>query len=63
MQALIIRLSLVVGKFLEVLHEAVASGLRDGVDDIQNNGAIQTQHGWMHIHGMCWPIPRVCRVE
>ncbi|KAI0088245.1 hypothetical protein BDY19DRAFT_891510 [Irpex rosettiformis] len=37
-------------KFLDVLHEAVQSGLRDGVDDIQINGAIQTQQGWMHIH-------------
>jgi hypothetical protein len=38
-------------KFLEVLHEAIQGGLRDGVDDIQINGAIQTQQGWMHIHG------------
>ncbi|KAI0342322.1 hypothetical protein BDW22DRAFT_1407477 [Trametopsis cervina] len=37
-------------KFRDVLHEAVESGLRDGVDDIQINGAIQTQEGWMHIH-------------
>ncbi|OBZ76662.1 Tubulin-specific chaperone C [Grifola frondosa] len=26
------------------------SALRDEVDDIQANGAIQTQQGWMHIH-------------
>ncbi|KZT65192.1 hypothetical protein DAEQUDRAFT_731711 [Daedalea quercina L-15889] len=36
--------------FRDVLHEAVQGGLRDGVDDIQKNGAIQTQVGWMHIH-------------
>lgn len=37
--------------FIETLHEAILSGLRDGVDEIQINGAIQTQQGWMHIHG------------
>jgi len=37
-------------KFREVLHEAIRSGLEDGVDDIQINGAVQTQQGWMHIH-------------
>lgn len=37
-------------RFREVLHEAVQSALADGVDDIQKNGAIQTQQGWMHIH-------------
>lgn len=42
-----------IAKFRDVLHEAVESGLRDGVDDIQINGAIQTQEGWMHIHGAC----------
>ncbi|KAI0826213.1 hypothetical protein BC629DRAFT_1578645 [Irpex lacteus] len=36
--------------FREILHEAIQSGLRDEVDDIQINGAIQTQQGWMHIH-------------
>lgn len=35
-----------------MLHEAIKSALRDGADDIQKNGAIQTQAGWMHIHGM-----------
>ncbi|KAF7798190.1 hypothetical protein EIP86_009407 [Pleurotus ostreatoroseus] len=30
-------------KFLGVLHEAIHSALRDGVDEIQKNGAIQTQ--------------------
>ncbi|OCH94570.1 hypothetical protein OBBRIDRAFT_789045 [Obba rivulosa] len=38
------------GAFRELLHEAVQSGLRDDVDDIQRNGAMQTQQGWMHIH-------------
>lgn len=36
--------------FKELLHEAIQSGLKDGVDDIQKNGAIQVQQGWMHIH-------------
>lgn len=43
--------SLSLDKFVGVLHEAISSGLRDGVDEIQINGAIQTQDGWMHIHG------------
>ena len=38
-------------KFRDLLHETIQEGLRDGVDDIQINGAIQTQQGWMHIHG------------
>ncbi|KAI0922686.1 hypothetical protein AcV5_009591 [Taiwanofungus camphoratus] len=37
-------------KFREVLHEAIQSALRDGIDDIQANAAVQTQQGWMHIH-------------
>ncbi|EMD36987.1 hypothetical protein CERSUDRAFT_95256 [Gelatoporia subvermispora B] len=36
--------------FRDLLHEAVQSALRDEIDDIQRNGAIQTQQGWMHIH-------------
>ncbi|KAI1786927.1 hypothetical protein LXA43DRAFT_975521 [Ganoderma leucocontextum] len=36
--------------FREALHEAVQSALCDGVDEVQKNGAIQTQEGWMHIH-------------
>ncbi|KAJ3482018.1 hypothetical protein NLI96_g7278 [Meripilus lineatus] len=36
--------------FLNILHEAIESGLNDGVDEVQKNGAIQTQQGWMHIH-------------
>ena len=34
------------------MHEALQSGLKDDVDDIQRNGAIQTQQGWMHINGL-----------
>ncbi|KAI0372533.1 hypothetical protein BV20DRAFT_1034592 [Pilatotrama ljubarskyi] len=37
-------------RFREVLHEAVHSALRDGVDEVQKNGAIQVREGWMHIH-------------
>ncbi|KAF8352066.1 hypothetical protein F5887DRAFT_933792 [Amanita rubescens] len=37
-------------KFREALHEAIQAGLREGVDEIQTNGAIQLQNGWMHIH-------------
>ncbi|KAI9060087.1 hypothetical protein FKP32DRAFT_1578824 [Trametes sanguinea] len=37
-------------RFREVLHEAIQSALRDGVDEVQKNGAIQTREGWMHIH-------------
>lgn len=36
--------------FLELLHDAVRSGLTDDVDEVQRNGAIQTQQGWMHIN-------------
>ncbi|KAA1474370.1 hypothetical protein DENSPDRAFT_840939 [Dentipellis sp. KUC8613] len=36
--------------FLRLLHTAVSSGLREGIDDIQINGATQLQEGWMHIH-------------
>ncbi|KAI0725978.1 hypothetical protein C8Q72DRAFT_888126 [Fomitopsis betulina] len=36
--------------FRNVLHEAIQSALRDGADEIQKNGAIQIQAGWMHIH-------------
>ncbi|EIW53324.1 uncharacterized protein TRAVEDRAFT_82544, partial [Trametes versicolor FP-101664 SS1] len=38
-------------RFREVLHGAVQSALRDGADEVQKNGAIQTREGWMHIHG------------
>lgn len=40
--------------FVELLHNAVKTGLTDGVDDIQKNAAIQFQEGWMHIHGKVW---------
>lgn len=43
--------------FRPLLHEAISSGLADGVDDIQINGALQTQFGWMHINGMCTNLP------
>ncbi|GJE86402.1 hypothetical protein PsYK624_024820 [Phanerochaete sordida] len=37
-------------RFLEIMHEAIRAALRDGVDEVQKNGAVQTQEGWMHIH-------------
>ncbi|KIM92261.1 hypothetical protein PILCRDRAFT_810317 [Piloderma croceum F 1598] len=37
-------------KFRKILHEAIQSGLREDVDDIQRNGALQLQSGWMHIN-------------
>jgi len=37
-------------KFRQLLHEAVKRGLDADVDDIQRNGALQLQQGWMHIH-------------
>ncbi|TBU23553.1 hypothetical protein BD311DRAFT_673735 [Dichomitus squalens] len=37
-------------RFLAVLHEAIQSALRDGVDEVQKAGATQTHAGWMHIH-------------
>ncbi|KAI0074935.1 hypothetical protein K474DRAFT_1709427 [Panus rudis PR-1116 ss-1] len=43
--------------FVEILHEAVKSGLTDGVDEIQKNGALQLQQGWMHIHDERNPPP------
>ncbi|TFY77743.1 hypothetical protein EWM64_g6271 [Hericium alpestre] len=36
--------------FRELLQEAIAKGLAEGVDDIQINGAKQIGQGWMHIH-------------
>ena len=45
-----------IDKFIGVLHEAIHSALQDGVDDVQKNGAIQTQQGWMHIHGKSSPL-------
>ena len=46
-------------KFVDVLHEAIQSALHDGVDEDQINAAIQTQQGWMHIHGSVLPSPRL----
>ncbi|KAI0672292.1 hypothetical protein C8Q78DRAFT_740552 [Trametes maxima] len=37
-------------RFRAVLHDAIQSALRDGLDEVQKNGAIQTGEGWMHIH-------------
>jgi len=37
-------------KFRQLLHGALQSGLEADVDDIQRNGALQMQQGWMHIH-------------
>ncbi|KAJ7507215.1 hypothetical protein B0H11DRAFT_1705976 [Mycena galericulata] len=37
-------------KFRVLLHEAIQDGLREGVDDIQINGAAQLENGWMHVH-------------
>jgi len=37
-------------KFRSVLHKAIKDGLTEEVDDIQINGALQLQEGWMHIH-------------
>ncbi|KAG1873068.1 hypothetical protein DFJ58DRAFT_885100 [Suillus subalutaceus] len=37
-------------KFRAIMHEAIQSGLREKVDDIWINGALQLQQGWMHIH-------------
>ncbi|EGO01073.1 hypothetical protein SERLA73DRAFT_27242, partial [Serpula lacrymans var. lacrymans S7.3] len=37
-------------KFRALLHQAIQTGLREGADDIQINGALQLQNGWMHIH-------------
>ncbi|KAJ7216631.1 hypothetical protein GGX14DRAFT_442246 [Mycena pura] len=36
--------------FRTLLHEAIQEGLRQQVDDIQINGALQLGNGWMHIH-------------
>lgn len=39
-------------KFRDLLHKAILETIRDGSDEIQTNGALQLQQGWMHIHGM-----------
>jgi len=38
--------------FVEVLHSAIKDGLKEGIDETQKAMAVQTNHGWMHIHGM-----------
>ncbi|KAK7049979.1 hypothetical protein VNI00_005410 [Paramarasmius palmivorus] len=37
-------------KFRSILHEAIQAGLKEDVDEVQRNGAIQHGSGWMHIH-------------
>ncbi|KAJ6588383.1 hypothetical protein B0H19DRAFT_904941, partial [Mycena capillaripes] len=37
-------------EFRTLLHQAVQDGLREKVDEVQINGAIQLGDGWMHIH-------------
>lgn len=37
-------------KFRDILHRAIREGLKERVDEIQANSAIQLQHGWLHIH-------------
>lgn len=37
-------------KFRAIMHEAIQIGLREEVDDILINGALQLQQGWMHVH-------------
>ena len=39
------------------MHEAIQSALRDGADEVQKNGAVQTREGWMHIHGAFVHLP------
>ncbi|KAI5891214.1 uncharacterized protein SCHCODRAFT_02668600 [Schizophyllum commune H4-8] len=38
--------------FRNLLHRAIREGLEQDVDEVQRNGALQLQSGWMHIHGM-----------
>ncbi|EGO02364.1 hypothetical protein SERLA73DRAFT_48533 [Serpula lacrymans var. lacrymans S7.3] len=51
----------ITAKFRAVLHRAIQTGLREGADDIQINGALQLQIGWMHIHGK--NVPALGRVS
>ncbi|KAF7965103.1 hypothetical protein HWV62_45715 [Athelia sp. TMB] len=37
-------------KFRVALHAAIREGLAEDVDDIQRNGALQLQQGWLHIN-------------
>ncbi|KAG1752147.1 hypothetical protein EDB19DRAFT_1628122 [Suillus lakei] len=43
-------LTIYTAKFRVIMHEAIQTGLRERVDDIWMNGALQLQQGWMHIH-------------
>lgn len=45
-------LTVYTAKFRAIMHEAIQTGLREKVDDIWINGALQLQQGWMHVHGM-----------
>ncbi|KAI6038623.1 hypothetical protein EDC04DRAFT_1927254 [Pisolithus marmoratus] len=36
--------------FRSLMQETIQQGLREGVDEVWTNGALQLQHGWMHIH-------------
>lgn len=38
-------------EFRPIMHRAIQDALRKDLDDIQRNGALQLQNGWMHIHG------------
>ena len=50
-------------RFLPLLHEALSSGLAEGVDDVQASGALQLGEGWMHIHGMRQKYSSACRLK
>ncbi|KAL4076902.1 hypothetical protein V8B97DRAFT_1944203 [Scleroderma yunnanense] len=39
--------------FRHILQEAVRQGLREAVDEVWTNNALQLQYGWMHIYGPC----------
>ncbi|KIY49817.1 hypothetical protein FISHEDRAFT_18807, partial [Fistulina hepatica ATCC 64428] len=49
-------------RFLKLLHRAVKEGLREGVCDIQTNGATQLHSGWMHINGEARKLPPLGRI-
>ncbi|KAL1670290.1 hypothetical protein GGF50DRAFT_42901 [Schizophyllum commune] len=42
--------------FRNLLHRAIREGLEQDVDEVQRNGALQLQAGWMHIHGTSIPL-------
>ncbi|KAF9525056.1 hypothetical protein CPB83DRAFT_897333 [Crepidotus variabilis] len=37
-------------KFITFLHDTIRSGLKESVDEIWKDAALQYQQGWMHIH-------------